>query len=252
MSTLYVVATPIGNLEDITLRALRVLGEVDLILCEDTRVTYKLLSHYGISKPTLSYHQHSKPEKMEYIFRLLQEGKNLALVCDAGTPGVSDPGNELIAFLLRESKNINNVRLQDISIVPVPGASAVSAAASIAGFPMERFTFLGYPPSKKGRKKFFGDLVQAKHPVIFYESPYRIVKTLVELQNTLDTKYKIQNTRLVVCRELTKKFETMYRGNIEEVINQLRQTLAKGEFVVIVHPLVLTNASTALSRSSLV
>jgi len=229
MSTLYIVATPIGNLEDISQRALRILSEVDLILCEDTRVTKKLLDHYQIKTSTLSYHQHSKLQKVEYIIELLNEGKNLALVSDAGTPGISDPGNKLVAEIIKSA----DVRRLQVKVVPVPGPSAVTAVASVAGIAMDRFLFLGFPPTKKKRKKFFEEVVNSKYPVIFYESPYRIIKTLNEL-NILYTKYKIQNTNFVVCRELTKKFETIYRGTIEQVIKQLEKDPIKGEFVVVV------------------
>ena len=229
MPTLYIVATPIGNLEDITSRALRILREVDLILCEDTRVTKKLLDHYGIKTPVLSYHQHSKLTKINYILELLREGKNLALVSDAGTPGISDPGNKLINEIVE--------KVEMVEIVPIPGASAVTAAASISGFPMDKFLFLGFPPTKRKRKKFFEEVVNSKYPVIFYESPYRIIKTLKEL-SSLFAQIRGQisgNSReVVVCRELTKKFETTYRGKIDEVIEKIEKDKIKGEFVVIV------------------
>lgn len=220
MGTLYIVATPIGNLEDLSFRALRILKEADFILCEDTRVTQKLLSHYSIQKPTLSYHQHSKLTKKEHIFELISQGKDLALVSDSGTPGISDPGNELIHFLLSKS--------QDIKIVPIPGPSALIVAASISGFPMDKFLFLGYPPRKKGRKKFFEEIVQSKYPVIFYEAPYRILKTLRELQ-TLYSKFEI-----VLCRELTKKFETFYRGTLSSLILKLEKERIRGEFTAVI------------------
>ena len=218
MSTLYIVATPIGNLEDISKRGLRILSEVDLILCEDTRVTKKLLDFYRIKTPTLSYHQHSKLKKTEEIIRLLDQGKDLALVSDAGTPGISDPGNKLIAKL-------GEVRTQSISIVPIPGASAVTAVASITGFPMDKFIFLGFPPAKKKRRKFFKEVIEPKHPVIFYESPHRILKTLTELKD--------KGLQIVVGRELTKKFETIYRGTAEEVLRQIKREEVKGEFVIV-------------------
>jgi len=226
MAILYIVGTPIGNLEDITKRALRILSEVDLILCEDTRVTKKLLDHYGIKTPTLSYHEHSKLKKIEYIIQLLKEGKNLALVSDAGTPGISDPGNKLIELIVKD--------LEDgVKIVPIPGSSAITTAVSISGLPMDKFIFLGFPPAKRKRKKFFEEVINSKYPVMFYESPYRIIKTLNEL-NSLYTKYNIQNTNTVVCRELTKKFETIYCGKIEEVVKKIEKDKIKGEFVVIV------------------
>ena len=221
MSTLYIVATPIGNLEDVSQRALRILKEVDLILCEDTRVTKKLLDRYQIKTPILSYHQHSRLQKIDYILSLLKQEKNLALVSDAGTPGISDPGNKLINLIATRTGLV-------VEIVPVPGPSAVTAAASISGFPTDRFLFLGFPPTKRKRRKFFEEVISSKYPVIFYESPYRIIKTLNEL--------KIINNQLsiVVCRELTKKFETIYRGKIIEVIEQIEKDKIKGEFVVVV------------------
>ena len=226
MPILYIVATPIGNLEDLTFRALRILKEVDLILCEDTRVTKKLLCHYGIKTPTLSYHQHSKLQKINYILELLKRGKNLALVSDAGTPGISDPGNKLIQEILR----FTETRPLEIKIIPIPGASAVTAAASISGFPMDKFSFLGFPPTKRKRKKFFKEVVNSKYPVIFYESPYRIIKTLEELGSMN------KELRIMVARELTKKFETVYRGKIEEVMGKIEKDKIKGEFVVVVNP----------------
>lgn len=216
MATLYIVATPIGNLEDISRRALRILSEVDLILCEDTRQTKKLLDHYQIKTPSISYHQHSKLNKVEYVLELLKQGKNLALVSDAGTPGISDPGNKLI-------QTVSDL----VKIVPIPGASAVTVAASISGFPMDRFLFLGFPPAKKKRKRFFEEIANSKYPVIFYESPYRILKTLNELR------FMNNDLKIVVCRELTKKFETIYLGKIEEVIKEIEKDKIKGEFVVI-------------------
>tara|TARA_Y100000310_G_scaffold321774_1_gene379897 strand:+ start:609 stop:1283 length:675 start_codon:yes stop_codon:yes gene_type:complete len=221
MGTLFVVATPIGNLGDITLRALETLKKVDVVLAEDTRVTKKLLSRYSIQTPLMSYHQHSKESVMEKAFQLLSEGKNLALVTDAGTPGISDPGNELVASLLKENP--------EVKIVPIPGASALTAFASIAGIPTDKFLFLGYPPSKRGRKKFFEEVAQSRHPVIFYESPHRILKTVKELKE-LDNKLF-----LIIGRELTKQFETMYRGTIKEIIETLQKTKVKGEFVVVVY-----------------
>ena len=222
--TLFIVSTPVGNLEDLSFRALRILREVDLILCEDTRVTKKLLNHYETKTQTLSYHQHSKLQKINYILKLLKEGKNLALVSDAGTPGISDPGNKLISEIVE--------KVETVEIVPIPGASAVTAAASISGFPMDKFLFLGFPPTKRKRKKFFDEVVNSKYPVIFYESPYRIIKTLNELRNTMNNEQRTMNN-IVVCRELTKKFETIYRGRIEEVMEKIEKDKIKGEFVII-------------------
>lgn len=220
MSTLYIVSTPIGNLEDITLRALRILKEVDFILCEDTRVTKKLLSHYNISTPTISYHEHSEPRKINYILELLREGKNLALVSDAGTPSISDPGGKLVNLTIQQCNNV--------TITAVPGPSALIAAASISGFSMDKFVFMGFPPHKSKRKKFFDEAVKSKHPVIFYESRHRVLKSLHQLME-LDP-----SLELVVYRELTKKFETVYRGTAEQIINHLENDAVKGEFVVVV------------------
>jgi len=229
MATLYIVATPIGNLEDISQRALRVLSEVDLILCEDTRVTKKLLNYYNIKTPLLSYHQHSSLKKINYILSLLKENRNLALLSDSGTPGISDPGNELIELIIKKERKGEMPR---VKIVPIPGPSALITAASVSGFSMNRFVFLGFPPVKKKRKKFLKEIIQADYPVIFYESPYRILRTLNELnQLSQSLNFKVQ---VVVCRELTKKFETIYRGEIKQVIKEIERDKIKGEFVVIV------------------
>ena len=220
MAKLYVVATPIGNLEDITLRALKVLKNVDIILCEDTRVTKRLLGHYRIETPLLSYHQHSKIKRINLILQFLREGKDLALVCDAGTPGISDPGNELISKIIEKFG-------EKIEIIPIPGPSVITAITSIAGFPMQKFLFLGFVPKRKQRK-FFQEIVNSKYPVIFFESPYRIIKTLEKLKQ-IDPDLKI-----VVARELTKKFETIYRGEINKVIEKIKGDKIKGEFTIII------------------
>ena len=226
MPNLYIVATPIGNLEDITLRALRVLKEVDLILCEDTRQTRKLLDHYEIKTPTLSYHQHSKLSKIDQIAEQLQAGKNLALVSDAGTPGISDPGNYLVSKLISSEV----YKLEGLKIISIPGPSALTAAASISGLPTDEFIFLGFLPHKKGRETLFREIASSERTVIFYESVHRIVKTLEKLKTMLE----IKNRQIVVCRELSKVFETVYRGTAEEVLNQLKPGEIKGEFVVLV------------------
>jgi len=226
MSNLYIVGTPIGNLKDISIRALEVLKDVDLILCEDTRVTQKLLNHFEIKTKTLSYHQHSKLKKVKYILELLEEGQNLALVSDAGTPGISDPGNKLVEEVVK-------LLSEQVNVIPIPGASALTASASIPGFQMDKFSFLGFPPQKRKRKKFFQEVVNSKYPVIFYESPYRILKTLNEI-SIINNKLSV-----VVCRELTKKFETIYRGTIEQVIEKIKNPQPgekiKGEFVIIIN-----------------
>jgi 16S rRNA (cytidine1402-2'-O)-methyltransferase len=225
MANLYIVATPIGNLEDISLRALRILKEVDLILCEDTRVTKKLLDRYQIKKPLLSYHQHSRLQKIDYIISLLKEGKNLALVSDSGTPGVSDPGNKLVNEVVKW--------LSDrVKIIPIPGPSALTCAASVSGFPMDKFLFLGFLPKKKKRKEILKEILESKYPVIFYESPYRILRTLKELRDAMNNEQRVANN-ILVARELTKKFETIYRGKIDEIIEKIEKNTIKGEFVVI-------------------
>jgi 16S rRNA (cytidine1402-2'-O)-methyltransferase len=221
MANLYIVATPIGNLEDITIRALEVLKKVDLILCEDTRVTKKLLDRYQIKKPLLSYHQHSKIQKLDYIISLLKERKNLALVSDAGTPGISDPGGKLVNEVVKWLSD-------QVKIVPIPGPSALICAVSISGFPMDKFLFFGFLPKKKKRKKILKEIANFYYPVIFYESPYRILKTLEELKEIN------RELKIVVAKELTKKFETIYRGKIEEIIEKIEKDKLKGEFVVIV------------------
>ncbi len=219
LGKLYIVATPIGNLSDITLRALETLKTVDFILCEDTRVTKNLLNHYQINKPTISYHQHTEERKVKEIAKLLEEGKNLALVTDAGTPGISDPGNLLVKSLVKS--------LQP-EIIPIPGASAVVVALSIAGFPTDKFVFMGFPPHKNKRQKFFKEVSACEYTVIFYESGHRIKKCLQELKENLD-----MSRQLVVCRELTKKFETIYRGTIEKIAEQMQDE--RGEFVVVIN-----------------
>lgn len=228
MSALYIVATPIGNLKDITQRAIETLKEVDLILCEDTRVTKQLLDYYKIKKPLLSYHQHSNLKRVDDIIQILKKGKNLALVSDAGTPGISDPGNKLV-------KKVVECLRDQVKIIPIPGPSALTCAASISGFSMDRFLFLGFPPTKRKRKKFFEEVINTKYPVIFYESPYRILKTLNELKEAITNKQRALNN-VVVCRELTKKFETIYRGSIDEVIKEIEKNKIKGEFIVIFIP----------------
>jgi len=219
MAALYIVGTPIGNLKDISLRAIETLKEVDLILCEDTRVTKTLLDRYEIKTPTLSYHQHSQLKKVEEIIQLLKSGKNLALVSDAGTPGIADPGGKLVESVIDSLGDT-------IKIISVPGTNALIAAASISGFPVDRFVFLGFPPVKNKRKKFFEEAVNSKYPVVFFESKYRIIKTLKEIDLLTERK-------IVVCRELTKKFETVYRGSAKDILAGLTEDKIKGEFVVI-------------------
>ncbi len=219
---LYIVATPIGNLQDISLRALEVFRSVDFILCEDTRVSRKLLEHYDIKdKQLISYHQHSKENKVEKLVKLI-ENNNVALITDAGTPGISDPGGKLIYEVIQNDPKVD--------IVPIPGASAVISALSVSGLPTDEFLFLGFIPHKKKRQKFLKEVVASKRLVVFYESCHRIIKCLTELSK-IDENNKKQ---IVICRELTKKFESIYRGNISQVLEQVQNDPIKGEYVVIV------------------
>jgi 16S rRNA (cytidine1402-2'-O)-methyltransferase len=227
MATLFIVATPIGNLADISLRAITVLSNAGLILAEDTRVTRTLLERYNIKRELLSYHQHSGRGMIEKIIGRLKQGQDIALVSDAGTPGINDPGNFLIQEILKEFAGLPAGR-QEIKVVAVPGANAAVAALSISGFPTDKFTFLGFPPHKKGRQTFFRNIEDIAYTVVLYESKHRIVKALEQL--------KPLNRPLVVCRELTKQFETVYRGNTEEILLRLQGNSLLGEFVVVVGP----------------
>jgi 16S rRNA (cytidine1402-2'-O)-methyltransferase len=222
-STLYVIATPIGNLEDVTLRALRILNEVDLILCEDTRVTKRLLSHYGIPTPTMSYHAHTTSSKASKILDLLRDGKNIALVSDAGTPAISDPGSLLVSQVLASGLSV--------SVVSIPGPSAVTAAISIAGFPVSDFLFLGFLPHKKGRETLFKEIAASSRTVVFYESPHRILKALSSLVSALP-----ESRVVAVSRELTKIHEEVVRGSAPQVLAYFKEhpDKVRGEFVVTV------------------
>lgn len=229
MGTLYIVATPIGNLEDITLRAIETLKNVDAILCEDTRVTTKLLALLNLkfeirNLKLVSYHQHSSDAKKLEILQMLNEGKNLALVTDAGTPGVSDPGNELVAFLTEANPKIN--------IIPIPGVSSVTTALSVCGFPANEFSFLGYFP-KKGRENFLKKVKALNQTVVFFESPFRIVKLINWLIENFEP-----SVRLCVCQELTKMHERIIRGTLTEVKEALDKEQkdlgrVKGEIVIV-------------------
>jgi 16S rRNA (cytidine1402-2'-O)-methyltransferase len=220
MPTLFIVATPIGNLKDVSERALSTLSSVDVILCEDTRVTKKLLNNYKIDTEAMSYHQHSGQSKTKKIFELVEDGKDLALVTDAGTPGISDPGGKLIEELVNKFGD-------ELTISPIPGASAAIATLSISGFPTDNFTFLGFPPHKKGRQTFFDKLAEHKTTTVFYESTHRIFKTLAEIES------RIPERKMVIGRELTKLHETIYRGTATSVTEQLESTSIKGEFVIV-------------------
>ncbi|MCB9805888.1 16S rRNA (cytidine(1402)-2'-O)-methyltransferase [Candidatus Nomurabacteria bacterium] len=222
MSKLYVVATPIGNLEDITLRAARVLKEADLILCEDTRVTKKLLDKFEIKNKLDSYHSQSKISKTDKILSLLSEGKDLALVSDAGTPTISDPGSQLIK-IIRE-------HMPEVEIVSVPGASALTAAMSISGITGGDFTFLGFLPHKKGRETLFKEMAESDRTFVFYESTHRLLKTIDSLIKFCP------NKKVFIAKELTKMHEEMIIGSAEELKEYFKQypDKVKGEFVVMV------------------
>jgi len=223
MSTLYIVATPIGNLSDTTDRAKDVLGSVDLVLCEDTRVTRKLLNAFDIKVETQSLHQHSTASRHKKYIEMLREGKNLALVSDAGTPNISDPGGKFVSDVVRELGS-------DVRIEPIPGASALVSALSISGFPADRFIFLGFPPHKKGRKSFFESLDEMESTLVFYESVHRVEKALEALVENIPTR------QVVLARELTKMHESVYRGTPNEVTEQLKADTIKGEFVIVIAP----------------
>ncbi len=220
---LYVVATPIGNMGDMTHRAIETLKSVDLVLCEDTRVTRNLLDHYMIGTGTMSYHAQSKLSKHDKILEMLSEGKSLALVSDAGTPTISDPGVMLIEMIKRD--------LPDVKIVAIPGASALTAALSISGIPSPQFTFYGFLPHKKGRETIFKEISESERTSVFYESPHRIEKTLESL-----AKHLPETKKVVIARELTKMFEETVSGSATEVLEYFNknQDKVRGEFVVIV------------------
>ena len=220
LGTLYVVATPVGNLGDITKRAVEILEKVDVILAEDTRVTNKLLAKFDIKTKTISYHAHSGENTKNRILKLLVEGSTLALVTDAGTPGISDPGNELIDWLLAKEPKIK--------VIPIPGPSAITTALSVCGFNVQNFEFFGFFPKKK-RTKWFKRIASGKKVYVFFESPNRLLKTLGELKGHIG-----RERRLFVARELTKMYEETYRGDIEEILKKLKKSNPKGEVVVVV------------------
>lgn len=226
MSTFYVIATPIGNLEDISLRALRLFKEVDTILCEDTRMTKRILDAHDIHTRLISYHTHSGEHKVETIFAAVEEGKNIALVTDAGTPGISDPGAMLIKELRERFKD--KLLSGELKIESVPGPSALTAALSIAGVPIHEFVFLGFMPHKKGRETLFKEIQASERTMVFYESTHRILKTLESLSGS--------SKKVTIARELTKIFEEVLQGSAEEILEILTKTPEKqrGEFVVIV------------------
>ena len=215
---LYIVSTPIGNLKDITMRAVETLNEVDFILCEDTRVTSILLKHYNIIKQLISFNAVSETKKIPSIIEHLKNGQSYALVSDAGTPSISDPGVRLV------SETIKN----KIDVISIPGSTALIAALTISGLPTDSFVFEGFLPQKKGRQKKLQQLSEEERTIVLYESSHRIVKLIDEL-----IKY-FPNRFTVVCRELTKKFEETWRGNPVELKEKLNEKTIKGEFVVVI------------------
>ncbi|MGK7395694.1 MAG: 16S rRNA (cytidine(1402)-2'-O)-methyltransferase [Candidatus Cyclobacteriaceae bacterium M3_2C_046] len=217
-TSLYIIPTPIGNLEDITFRAVRVLKEVDLILAEDTRTSGKLLKHYAIHKPLQSFHIHNEHKILPHLMERLKQGECMGLITDAGTPGISDPGFLIVRECLQ----------QQIKIECLPGATAFIPALVKSGFPTDSFVFMGFLPHKKGRHTLMEQLKEEKRTVIFYESPHRLLKTLQQFREYLDA-----DRELSVSRELTKVFEETLNGTAEELLHHFNQHPAKGEFVVI-------------------
>ena len=215
---LFVVGTPIGNLADITYRAVDTLNSVDFIFAEDTRVSKKLLNHYKIDKKIYSYHDHSKDSEVEKLTNLLENGNDVALISDAGTPTVSDPGYRLIRECVKKG----------IDIVPIPGPSAVTAALSVAGLPSDSFTFVGFLPQKKGRIKKIEQLSEINNTIILFESPHRLLKTLNQLFEILG------NRQVAIGRELTKLYEEIIRGNLKDVTQEFSKKSVKGEIVIMI------------------
>ena len=215
---LFVIGTPIGNLEDITLRAISTLKNVDIILAEDTRNSKKILDAHNIDTKMMSYHDHSSEKEIKKIVDLLRNGKQLALISDAGTPTISDPGYGLIRDCIRN----------EIGIVPIPGVSSITAAMSISGLPSDSFTFVGFLPQKKGRLKKIKDLQKLDNTIILFESPFRLEKTLNQLLEHLGDR------TTVVGRELTKLYEEVIRGNLSDIILHFSKSKIKGEIVIMI------------------
>lgn len=220
MGTLHIVATPIGNLKDITLRALDVLKNVDMVASEDTRTSRKLLNAYNIKTPLVSYHAHSTVSKTNKLIENLVSGKNIALITDAGTPGIQDPAGRLVDLAYQKN----------IKVVAIPGPSAVTAVLSIAGISADSFYFVGFLPKKKGRQTKWKELAIIEDLIVIYESPYRVIKTLKDIKEYLG------NRKLIIGREITKKFEEVLRDNTENLIQHFTDKAPKGEFVIIVIP----------------
>jgi len=215
---LYIVSTPIGNLKDITLRAIETLNEVDFILCEDTRVSSILLKQYNIIKQLISFNAVSETKKIPTIIERLQNGQSYALISDSGTPAISDPGIRLVSEAIKNG----------IEVITIPGATALIAALTISGLPTDSFVFEGFLPQKKGRQKKLGELSEEERTIVLYESSHRIEKLINELVQYFPERY------VVVCRELTKKFEESWRGYPAELNEKLNEKIIKGEFVVVI------------------
>lgn len=215
---LYIVSTPIGNLEDITLRAIRILKEVDYIAAEDTRHSRILFDKYEIRKPVLSFHSYSGEAKTDKIIEILKEGKSVALITDAGTPGISDPAYTLIKPAIEAG----------IKVVPIPGASSLLAGLSMSGLPTNQFLYLGFLPLKKGRQTLLKSLAEEKRTIVIFEAPHRLMRTLQELQTYLGDR------KIAVCREITKIYEEAIRGTISEAVEHFKVHSPKGEFVLVV------------------
>ena len=218
---LYIVATPIGNLEDMTLRGIRILKEVNYIFAEDTRVTKKLLNHFEIENTVYRYDEFTKMHQIANIINLLKEGKDIALVTDAGTPCISDPGYELV----------DEAHKEGIKVVPIPGASALTASASVAGLSMRRFCFEGFLPKKKGRQTLLKSLAEEERTIVIYESPFRIEKTLRDIEQFIGVR------EVVIIREITKIYEEIMRGTTTELIERLAKNPIKGEIVLLIKSL---------------
>jgi 16S rRNA (cytidine1402-2'-O)-methyltransferase len=219
--TLYIVATPIGNLEDITYRAVRILGEVDLIAAEDTRHSLKLLNHFGIAKPLTSYFDHNQQFKGERILNALRQGKSVALISDAGTPCISDPGYQLVRDAVAEK----------FPVVPIPGACAAVAALSASGLPTDTFTFAGFPPARQGKRRtFLATLIALPGTLVLYEAPHRLIDTLNDIREVLGER------QVIVARELTKIFEECIRGSVSHVAAVVSAGIVRGEVVVLIAP----------------
>ncbi len=217
---LYIVSTPIGNLKDITLRAIETLKEVDFILCEDTRTSGNLLNHFEIKKELISLNAFNEKNKIEFIVNRILSNQTAALISDAGTPLISDPGVRLVSACIEK----------DIEIIPIPGPSALIAALSMSGLPTDAFVFEGFLPQKKGRQTKLKELAEEKRTIVLYESTYRIEKLLKELNEFLPNRF------VVVCREITKKFEETWRGFPKDILETLENKTIKGEFVVVIAP----------------